>query len=313
MPKMIFVNLPVADVAKSTAFYEAIGFEKNPQFSNEQASCMVWSDTIHVMLLSHEFYAHLSRPSRSPTPTRSAPRCSACRATAAPRSITISEPRWPPAAAKSTGRRITASCTARAFEDLDGHASRRCTWTWRPPRQRWARPNRHDPQHRYRCRRVCCDVPDLDRPDCLTGTRYARPARHHRLRLGARIRARPRPRPARALGARGSRPALRRRLAEGRRGKAADTAQCQPFGQVPDAIATAQSRCSNRARSCCTSPNAPAACSPPTPPPASARSNGCVAALNSVEPSSWRSRSTTCSRPTSDGRRRARVKVRSRI
>ena len=57
MAKMIFVNLPVTDVAGSTAFYEAIGFEKNPQFSNEQASCMVWSDTIHVMLLSHDFYA----------------------------------------------------------------------------------------------------------------------------------------------------------------------------------------------------------------------------------------------------------------
>jgi predicted lactoylglutathione lyase len=56
MSKMIFVNLPVADVAKSTAFYEAIGFEKNPQFSNDQASCMVWSDAIHVMLLDHSFY-----------------------------------------------------------------------------------------------------------------------------------------------------------------------------------------------------------------------------------------------------------------
>lgn len=56
MPKMIFVNLPVADVARSTAFYEAIGFELNSQFSNEQASSMMWSDTIYLMLLSHDFY-----------------------------------------------------------------------------------------------------------------------------------------------------------------------------------------------------------------------------------------------------------------
>ena len=56
MPKMIFVNLPVADLAKSTAFYEAIGFTKNPQFSNEVASGMVWSDTIHLMLLTHDFW-----------------------------------------------------------------------------------------------------------------------------------------------------------------------------------------------------------------------------------------------------------------
>ncbi|MCC2977939.1 lactoylglutathione lyase [Sphingomonas sp. PL-96] len=56
MPRAIFVNLPVADVAKATAFYEAIGFEKNPTFSNEQASAMVWSDSIYVMLLEHGFY-----------------------------------------------------------------------------------------------------------------------------------------------------------------------------------------------------------------------------------------------------------------
>jgi hypothetical protein len=53
---MIFVNLPVADLAKSTAFYEAVGFTNNPQFSNEMAACMVWSDTIHVMLLTHDFW-----------------------------------------------------------------------------------------------------------------------------------------------------------------------------------------------------------------------------------------------------------------
>jgi uncharacterized protein len=54
MPKMIFVNLPVADLARATAFYEAIGAEKNPQFSDDTASCMVISDTIFVMLLTHE-------------------------------------------------------------------------------------------------------------------------------------------------------------------------------------------------------------------------------------------------------------------
>lgn len=57
MPQMIFVNLPVADLARSTTFYEAIGFKKNEAFSNEQASAMVWSETIHVMLLDHAFYA----------------------------------------------------------------------------------------------------------------------------------------------------------------------------------------------------------------------------------------------------------------
>ena len=57
MTRMIFVNLPVTDVAASTAFYQALGFEKNEKFSNEQASAMVWSDAIHVMLLDHAFYS----------------------------------------------------------------------------------------------------------------------------------------------------------------------------------------------------------------------------------------------------------------
>ncbi|UYY58130.1 VOC family protein [Sphingomonas sp. S2-65] len=56
MPKTIFVNLPVADVARSTAFYEAIGFTKDDRFSNEQGSAMKWSDEISIMILSHELY-----------------------------------------------------------------------------------------------------------------------------------------------------------------------------------------------------------------------------------------------------------------
>jgi uncharacterized protein len=54
MAKMIFVNLPVTDLARATAFYEAIGAEKNPQFSDDTASCMVISDTIYAMLLTHD-------------------------------------------------------------------------------------------------------------------------------------------------------------------------------------------------------------------------------------------------------------------
>jgi predicted lactoylglutathione lyase len=54
MSRMIFVNLPVTDLARATAFYETIGAEKNPQFSDDTASCMVFSDTIFVMLLTHE-------------------------------------------------------------------------------------------------------------------------------------------------------------------------------------------------------------------------------------------------------------------
>ena len=54
MAQLIFVNLPVADLNRSIAFYEAVGAAKNPMFSDETAACMVLSDVIHVMLLTHD-------------------------------------------------------------------------------------------------------------------------------------------------------------------------------------------------------------------------------------------------------------------
>lgn len=63
MTKMIFVNMPVADLARSETFYTALGFVKNPQFSDEESACMVVSETIHVMLLSHaRWRTFTSRP-----------------------------------------------------------------------------------------------------------------------------------------------------------------------------------------------------------------------------------------------------------
>lgn len=57
MPKMIFVNLPVEDLAAATRFYKAIGCVQNEQFSNAQAAMMAWSDSITFQLLTHEFFA----------------------------------------------------------------------------------------------------------------------------------------------------------------------------------------------------------------------------------------------------------------
>jgi predicted lactoylglutathione lyase len=57
MPKMIFVNLPVTDITRSTAFYEAVGASKNPMFSSDDTSCMVWSETIYTMIMTRERFA----------------------------------------------------------------------------------------------------------------------------------------------------------------------------------------------------------------------------------------------------------------
>ena len=53
MPTKIFINLPVTDLPRSMAFYTALGFVKEPKFSDETGACMVLSETIHVMLLTH--------------------------------------------------------------------------------------------------------------------------------------------------------------------------------------------------------------------------------------------------------------------
>ncbi|HVZ08175.1 VOC family protein [Rhodopila sp.] len=54
MGKLIFVNLPVTDLKRSITFYEAVGATNNPQFTDDTAACMVFSETIHVMLLTHD-------------------------------------------------------------------------------------------------------------------------------------------------------------------------------------------------------------------------------------------------------------------
>lgn len=60
MSKLIFVNLPVADLDAAKAFYAAIGFTNNPQFTDETAACMVLSDVIHVMLLTHDKFTQFT-------------------------------------------------------------------------------------------------------------------------------------------------------------------------------------------------------------------------------------------------------------
>lgn len=120
MTKMIFVNLPVADVAKATTFYEALGFEKNPQFSNEQASSMQWSDAIVVMLLDRAFFSTFTDKTIIDARTQTGPLISLSRDSRAEVDA-ITE-----AALAAGGRELhdpedMGFMYSRAFEDLDGH------------------------------------------------------------------------------------------------------------------------------------------------------------------------------------------------
>lgn len=63
MSKTIFVNLPVTDLNASMTFYKSIGFVNNPHFTDDTAACMVWSEAINVMLLTHsKWRTFTSRP-----------------------------------------------------------------------------------------------------------------------------------------------------------------------------------------------------------------------------------------------------------
>jgi predicted lactoylglutathione lyase len=60
-PKMIFVNLPVNDLTKSLAFFAELGFPNNPQFTDENAGCVVVSEQIYVMLLTEPFFKNFTK------------------------------------------------------------------------------------------------------------------------------------------------------------------------------------------------------------------------------------------------------------
>jgi len=118
--KMIFITLPVADVARSTAFYEAIGFEKNPKFSSVQASSLMWSDAIYFMVADKALYATLTpKPIGDPRTISAALIALSFDSRAAVDAITE-------AALAAGGREVHGPedhgfMYSRAFEDLDGH------------------------------------------------------------------------------------------------------------------------------------------------------------------------------------------------
>lgn len=68
VPKMIIVSLPVTNLPASVKFYQSIGFEKSPLFSDDTAAYMTWSETISLMLLTHAKWATFTtRPIPPPT------------------------------------------------------------------------------------------------------------------------------------------------------------------------------------------------------------------------------------------------------
>lgn len=121
MMKMIFINLPVKDLAASERFYLALGFEKNEQFSNDKAISMMWSDSITFMLLRTEFFeTFTTRPTADTKATVGALYALSLESREAVDAMTET-------AAQSGGKadvrpvQDLSFMYSRAFEDPDGH------------------------------------------------------------------------------------------------------------------------------------------------------------------------------------------------
>jgi predicted lactoylglutathione lyase len=61
MPRQIYVNLPIKNMERSKAFFSALGFSFNPQFTNDSGACMVISESIYAMLLTESFFKTFTR------------------------------------------------------------------------------------------------------------------------------------------------------------------------------------------------------------------------------------------------------------
>lgn len=57
----LFVNLPVRDLSNSMKFYERLGFKSNPQFTDDTGACMILSDSIYIMLLTHSKWSSFTK------------------------------------------------------------------------------------------------------------------------------------------------------------------------------------------------------------------------------------------------------------
>jgi predicted lactoylglutathione lyase len=120
MTKSIFVNLPVKDLKKSMEFFASLGWPHNPQFTDDTASCIVISDTIYAMVMTHDKFTEFTgKPLSDPR--------TAAQALIALSVDTVEEmTKICDAALKAGGKEPKPPqdygfMKQRSFEDLDGH------------------------------------------------------------------------------------------------------------------------------------------------------------------------------------------------
>ncbi|MBD0333655.1 MAG: VOC family protein [Chitinophagaceae bacterium] len=120
MKPKIFINLPVADLRKSMEFYTKIGFENNPQFTDDTAAAMVLSEEIYVMLLTHAKFSAFTSKQISDTSTN-ASAIYALEVGSPDRMNKMANDALAAGAKESAGAKDYGFMQQRSFEDIDGH------------------------------------------------------------------------------------------------------------------------------------------------------------------------------------------------
>ena len=118
--RALFVNMPVADVARSTAFFAQLGFSFNPAFSDETAACMLVGEHAFVMLLGREKFAEFSKLPVG-DPTTHALALFTFSVASREEVDSVSAAALAAGAAEADGAEDFGFMYSRSFFDLDGH------------------------------------------------------------------------------------------------------------------------------------------------------------------------------------------------
>ncbi|MFI5527409.1 VOC family protein [Kitasatospora sp. NPDC051853] len=120
MPTMIFVNLPVRDLGRSLAFFKEVGYEPNPQFTDETAACLVISESIFVMLLTEAKFKEFTKKELADTNT-STEVIVALSAESRAQVDQVADKAIAAGAGPANDPMDLGSMYSRSFHDLDGH------------------------------------------------------------------------------------------------------------------------------------------------------------------------------------------------
>lgn len=134
MHTQIFVNLPIADMAKSQAFFTALGYSFNPQFTNDQGAALVLGDNLYAMLLVHDFFKTFTgKPVADAKKVTEVLVCLSCDSRAEVDALVAKA-----IAAGGTAPRVPQDhgfMYAHGFEDLDGHIWELVHMSGMPPKE----------------------------------------------------------------------------------------------------------------------------------------------------------------------------------